>query len=413
MAELFKVVEEHVDWGLSVLKKFIEVPTVNPPGENYREFVDLASKTLEDMGFEVDVYEVPEYVVAKYYSEYAKHPRYIVIGRLGSGKPVVHFNGHYDVVPPGSGWSKDPFKPVVENGKLYGRGSADMKGGIVASLVAIKAFKEVYREFSGSVEVALVPDEEIGGETGTGYLVREGLSKPDYVVIAEPSGSGNVWIGHRGAFWFYVEIYGKQAHGSAPWLGINAFEYMVKVAQKLMTEYKSLIEKKTSSYIYDDPKGAKPTVTIGGEVKGGAKVNIVPGYFAFSVDRRLIVEEKLEEVEREVTEFISKIREEYPNVKVNVKVVNKLPPAITNPESTLVKAVSESVKEVLGRKPRLTVCLGGLDMRFYSEKGIETITYGPGPLAVAHQANEYLEVSEFVKVAKVYASLLQKLLVKS
>ena len=411
MNELGAYVDKYFEWGIGVLKKFIEVPTVNPPGEKYGEFVSVASRVLEEIGFSVKVHEVPRSVVEKHYPEYADYPRYIIVGRLGGGEPVIQFNGHYDVVPPGSGWSTDPFKPYIREGRVYGRGSVDMKGGIAASLLAIKAFTEFFKEFEGTIEVALVPDEEIGGETGTGYLVRSGLSKPNYVVIAEPSGPDRVWFGHRGALWFYIEIYGKQAHGSAPWLGINAFEGMVKVAEKFMRNYGSTLTSKMSNYSYDDPRGAKPTITVGGEVRGGAKINIVPGYYAFSVDRRLIVEESVENVEKEVKEFIDKLRKEFPELKIGVKVVNKLQPALTNPRSKLVKALTESVSEALGIKPKVTVCLGGLDMRFYSEVGIQTVAYGPGPLSVAHKADEYLEISDFAKVSKVYIYLLKKLLI--
>jgi len=412
LSSVLDIVDREIEWGINVLKKFIEIPTVNPPGKNYKEFVEAASKVLKEIGMSVEIHEVPKDVVSKYYPDYVEYPRYILLARLGTGSPVIQFNGHYDVVPEGSGWSKDPFKPVVENGRLYGRGSVDMKGGIVAAIVAVKAFKEAYKEFNGAIEIALVPDEEIGGETGTGYLVREGLSKPNYVIIGEPSGSEIVWIGHRGALWFFVEVYGKQAHGSTPWLGVNAFEYMVKVAEKFMKDYKDIIERKSSKYTYDDPRGAKPTITIGGEVRGGAKTNIVPGYYAFSVDRRLIVEESPDEVEKEVKNLINEIKKELPpEVKVELKVTGKLPPAMTSPESPLVRALLRSAEKVLGSKPRTTVCLGGLDMRYYTEVGIDTVTYGPGPMHVAHQADEYISIDEFTKIAKIYALLLENILI--
>ena len=130
-------IDKHLEWAISVLKKFIEIPTVNPPGERYGDFVSEASKVLEELGFSVEIHEVPKGVVEKYYPEYADHPRYIVIGRLGGGRPTIQFNGHYDVVPPGAGWSTDPFKPTIREGRLYGRGSVDMKGGIAASLLAL------------------------------------------------------------------------------------------------------------------------------------------------------------------------------------------------------------------------------------------------------------------------------------
>jgi succinyl-diaminopimelate desuccinylase len=350
------VAKRNVEWGIKVLKDMVSIPTVNPPGERYQDFARYSKEVLESVGFSVRVYEVPADYVRRYYPDYANYPRYVVYGSYGEGSPVVHFNGHYDVVPAGSGWSRSPFEPVVDGGRLYGRGSSDMKGGIAAFLAAAKSFIESGK-FRGSIEVALVPDEEIGGESGTGYLVRELRARPDYVVIGEPSGSGVVWIGHKGAVWVTVGVHGRQAHGSTPWLGVNAFESMVKVAEGLMREYLPYLESRRSAYEYDDPRGARPTAMLGGEVRGGAKVNVVPGYYSFSIDRRVTPDEKLEDVEREVAEFVRRAASELPrDVKVEVKVVNRLPPALTDPNSRLVRVAKEAAKEVLGREPRATVC---------------------------------------------------------
>ncbi|MEM1935792.1 MAG: M20 family metallopeptidase [Sulfolobales archaeon] len=403
-------IAKNTEWGLEVLKDMVSIPTVNPPGEKYGEFARLSREVLENLGFEVSVFEVPRDYVERYYPDYSQYPRYIVLAKYGTGKPVLQFNGHYDVVPPGSGWSKNPFEPIIEGGRLYGRGSSDMKGGIAAFIAAAKTLVESVGKVRGTLELALVPDEEIGGETGTGYLVREIGSRPDYVVIAEPSGSGTIWIGHKGALWVLVEVYGRQAHGSTPWLGVNAFEYMVKVASKLMNEYIPQLESRRSAYEYDDPRGARPTAMIGGEVRGGAKVNVVPGYYSFSIDRRITPEERVEEVEREIRDLIERISKEFKEVKIGVKVTNRLPPALTDPSSDLVRTAREVAKEVLGFEPRTTVCLGGLDMRYYTQEGIQTITYGPGLLGVAHIADEYLPTEEFEKMVKTYYLLMKKYL---
>lgn len=405
-------VEKHRSWVIDILSKMVSIPTVNPPGRNFKEFVDYAENLLKELGMNVRVYEVPKDVVAKNYPDYADYPRYILIARVGEGEPIIHFNGHYDVVPPGSGWDRDPFKPYLEGSKLYGRGSVDMKGGIAASILATKVFTEVFEQFKGTIEIALVPDEEIGGMTGTGYLVEKELAKPTYVIVCEPSGTDNVWIGHKGAIWAHVEVHGKQAHGSSPWLGVNAFEYMVKVAERFMSEYKKLLEGRTSRYVYEDPRGAKPTVTLGGEVKGGAKVNIVPGYYSFSIDRRLIVEEDINEVEKELRGFLSKLQKEFPEVRLDLKISGKLPPSVTSPDSKLVRTTAEAAKEVTGREPKVNVCVGGLDSHFYSSKGIDVITYGPGPVSNAHMANEFVDVDEVINAAKVYALVLGNLLAK-
>ncbi len=409
-SRLLELIDGYRDWVIDILSKLVSIPTVNPPGRNFKEFVDYAESLLKELGMDVRVYEVPKDVVAKHYPEYADYPRYILIARVGNGEPVLHFNGHYDVVPPGSGWERDPFKPYVEGDRLYGRGAVDMKGGIAASILATRAFTEAFEDFKGSIEIALVPDEEIGGVTGTGYLVEKELSRPTYVIISEPSGVDNVWIGHKGAIWAYVEVYGKQAHGSSPWLGTNAFEYMVKVAERFMSEYIRSLEGRVSKYEYDDPKGAKPTVTLGGEVKGGAKINIVPGYYAFSIDRRLIVEEDPGQVEEELKGFVSNLQREFPEVKLDLRIASKLPPSVTSPDSKLVKEAAEAIKEVLGKEPKVSICVGGLDSHFYSGKGIDVITYGPGPLNNAHVADEYVLLSEVLSVAKIYASIMRKLL---
>ncbi|MEM2025396.1 MAG: M20 family metallopeptidase [Desulfurococcaceae archaeon] len=403
-------IEEHISWGLSHLKDMISIPTVNPPGENYREFSALASEALKSIGFNVELIEVPREYVAMHRPEYANYPRYIVLGRYGSGEPVLHFNGHYDVVPPGFGWSKKPFEPTIEGGKIYGRGTCDMKGGIAAFLAAAKALVESRLPLKGTIEVALVPDEETGGETGTGYLVKQGLTRPNYVIIGEPSGSNVIWIGHRGVLWFLVEVHGRQSHASRPWLGVNAFEYAVEIAYRLLRDYAGLLELKRSIYEYEDPRAAKAGITMGGEVKCGVKINVVPGYCSFTIDRRILVEERLEEVEREVVEFIERIASTLKNVSVGVKIVGKMPPAITNPESELVNLAAITALQVLGKAPRKIVCAAGLDMHYYTERGIHTITYGPGPPDLAHGTDEFLAVEEFEKMAKIYYVLSKKVL---
>ncbi|MEM1930811.1 MAG: M20/M25/M40 family metallo-hydrolase, partial [Sulfolobales archaeon] len=171
-------IAKNTEWGLEVLKDMVSIPTVNPPGEKYGEFARLSREVLENLGFEVSVFEVPRDYVERYYPDYSQYPRYIVLAKYGTGKPVLQFNGHYDVVPPGSGWSKNPFEPIIEGGRLYGRGSSDMKGGIAAFIAAAKTLVESVGKVRGTLELALVPDEEIGGETGTGYLVREIGSRP-------------------------------------------------------------------------------------------------------------------------------------------------------------------------------------------------------------------------------------------
>ncbi|HIP65276.1 MAG TPA: ArgE/DapE family deacylase [Pyrodictium sp.] len=411
LKEIFERIDQDFEWAIKILKETISIPTINPPGEHYEEFKDYIVEVLRDIGMDVHVYKVPKDYVSAYYPDYANKTRYIVVARVGRGRPVLQFNGHYDVVPPGSGWSQDPFKPYVDNGKLYGRGAVDMKGGIAATLLAVKTIISLLDEpQNGSLEIALVPDEEIGGKTGTGYLV-EHIGVPDYTIIAEPSNANSVWIGHKGALWGFIEVYGKQAHGSTPWHGVNAFEYMARIALDMIKEYASKLDNRRSAYDYGDPRAAKPTINLGGEVVGGAKINIVPGYYAFSFDRRLIVEEKLEEVEKEIGEVVERISAKYERegVKIKLKIVSRLPPALTSPDNVLVKTIINIGKN-LGLNIKPIICVGGLDLHYYTTKGGVAVAYGPGPTELAHQANEYVSLEELRTVAKVYAGLIKTLI---
>ncbi|ABP51100.1 MAG: M20 family metallopeptidase [Pyrobaculum arsenaticum] len=389
---------------VSILSKLVSIPTVNPPGEKYGELIDYAERFFKSLGLDTEVVEVPKAEVAMRCPECADYPRLILIAR--SGEPKIHFNGHYDVVPPGplESWKvTKPFEPVYQNGRLYGRGAVDMKGGLTSIMLAVE---KAVSTGLGGFEVSFVPDEETGGETGAGYLARSGRIKAPWVVIAEGSGEDNIWIGHRGLVWFLVEVYGKQAHGSTPWLGLNAFEGAAYIAYRLQ-EYAKRVAAKVSKYEYDDPRGASPTVTIGGEVRGSVKTNVVPGYFAFSVDRRVIPEEDLEQVKREFLEFVQQVAKELPH-RVEVKVTNVSEAALVEPEHPLVKALSEAVEKTIGQRPRKTVCVGGLDARFFVKAGIPTVTYGPGPIGLAHAPDEYVEIRQVVHVAEAYYNLIKQ-----
>ncbi len=400
------------DWvyGLAVeiLVESIKYPTVL--GEAYEDMVKYYADKLSEYGVHVTIHRVPdEYVKEKLIPEYnPDKPRYILLARVGKGDKVLQFNGHYDVVSPGEGWSvTDPFTPKRVDNKIYGRGSTDMKGGIAGFLAAM-AYLASREDLNIVVEAAVVPDEEIGGVTGTGYLVNELKSRPNWVVIAEPSGIDNMWIGHKGLVWGYVKTYGKQVHGSTPWLGDNAFEKMVLLAKYFMDNYIPRLKSKRSSYEYDLPGGEYPTITLGGRVIAPGNINIVPGVSGFSIDRRLIVEEKADEVEAELKNFVEKASNEL-GVKAEFVVVEKMDPALTKPDTLLVEALSHAVKEVIGVEPRRTVCVGGLDMRYYTYVGIEAVTYGPGDPNMPHKPNEYIEVDKLHKVIEVYVDLAYKL----
>jgi len=398
---VYKLAEE-------VLVESIKYPTVL--GKAYEDLAKYYAEALAKHGVHVTLHTVPrEYAEKHLLPEHNQDkPRVIVLARAGKGGRVLQFNGHYDVVAPGEGWSvTEPFKPKRVGYRVYGRGASDMKGGVAAVLAAL-AYMASREDLDIVVEAALVPDEEIGGATGTGYLVNVMGSRPDWAVIAEPSGLDNMWIGHKGLVWGYVKVYGKQAHGSTPWLGDNAFEKAVLVAKYFMDYYISRLKERRSSYEYDTPGGEHPTITMGGRVIAPGSINVVPGVSGFSVDRRLIVEERADEVLRELVEFVEKAAREL-GVKAEFTLVEKMNPALTDPNSTIARKLAESAREVLGFEPRKTVCVGGLDMRYYTYVGVEAVTYGPGDRATPHKADEYIDVRDIHRAAEIYVNLAYKL----
>ena len=407
-------IPEHIlEYAVSTLKKLIATPTVNPPGEHYEECARLLEKELRSLGFETELVRIPEEYLDKYYPYAPAHhgnPRIIVLGRLGSGKPVLHFNGHYDVVPPGTGWSRDPFKPVEENGRLYGRGATDMKGGIAATLAAFKLLMEEGFKPRGVLEAAFVPDEEAGG-VGTRYLVEKGGVKPDYVVIGEPTTSGCVTIGHKGLARGIVRVFGKQVHGSIPWLGENAFLKAASLALEFMRFYEPVLKSRRTSAPVKYPEGAHPTINLGGLAESTSKKdNVVPGEFVFSFDRRIIPEEDPEEVVKEMQSYLEKAARSV-GARYEFRVLSLVPPSLTPVDSEIVAIARTCVREVLEMEPSVYMTFGRNDAVFYVRMaGSKAINYGPGVEGAAHTPDEYTTIDELAKVVGVYVCMIRRVL---
>ena len=211
--------------------ELIRIPTVNPPGESYRDCAEAIGRRLGEAGLDV------RYVEAEGLAEHTTaHPRVNVIGR-GAGEGAdkrIHLNGHFDVVPPGDGWTEDPFGGEVKDGRIYGRGACDMKSGIAAAVFAVEAIRRAGVDLRGAVDVSGTVDEESGGFAGVAHLCRTGLvtaENTDYAIIPEPFGPDRVCVGHRGVYWFDVVAHGRTAHGSMPHLGRSAIDDMGAVLE--------------------------------------------------------------------------------------------------------------------------------------------------------------------------------------
>ncbi|MGC8542402.1 MAG: M20 family metallopeptidase [Vulcanisaeta sp.] len=394
---------EFVDYVVSLLMDLIRIRTVVPPGENYSEFVDRIDRELIELGLDIHLIEVPKSRVKENYPDLADYPRYIVFAQLCNSKGKrLHFNAHYDVVLGGDGWSiTEPFKPVFINGRVYGRGASDDKGGITALILLAKRISAL-REFHGCAEFSFTPDEEIGGLTGTNYLL-EVIPKPDYAIVTEPTGLSNIWLGSMGILQLDIIVRGMMAHASEPWFGTNAFEDGVSLAYLLINDLKRSIEGRVFM-------GERATLTLGGFVRGGFMRNLVPDYFQFSIDRRILPNEDMNAVLNEIVNYIDEFRRKN-NIgsSIDVNIVNIIEPAMNHHNSVITRELATSIKDTLHVNPSLTISRVPVDTRYFQRQGVDAVTYGPGDYRSAHGPDEYIGVNDIIMASEVYLRLINKI----
>jgi succinyl-diaminopimelate desuccinylase len=397
----------------------IRVPTVNPPGEAYEDCARLIGDRLAACGFEVEYHAAegrPEHTAA--------HPRLNVVGlRRGRAlRPAVHLNGHFDVVPAGAGWTLDPFGGVVKDGRVYGRGACDMKGGLACSIVAAEAFMEVFPDFPGAIEISGTVDEESGGFGGVAHLARLGyFSKPkvDHVIIPEPLNKDRICLGHRGVWWAEIETKGEIAHGSMPFLGDNAVRHMGAVLQAFEDElFPALDRKMTRMPVV--PEGAKRSTMNINSIHGGQTEDFRPGLPSpnvpdscrLTIDRRFLLEEDLGTVKSEVTDILDRLKRERKKFDYEIRDLMEVLPLMTERDAPVVKAVAQGIMEIFDREPDYVISPGTYDQKHIARIGhiYDCIAYGPGILDLAHRPDEWVGISDMVDAAKVMAVGLNVLL---
>ena len=231
---------------INLVSGLIEIPTINPPGENYEKITDLLELECRKLGLVTRKYITPKSILDKHKLS-GGSKRVNLVADLDTGcKKVLHINFHYDVVPATDKWKLDPFKAAVRGNRIYGRGSEDMKGTIASVLFALKALKDLGIKPKINIQLSFTPDEEIGGGTGLGYLVRRGLVKADYAMSEGYSGN-YISMGNKGILWAEVKVIGKSAHGSMPYKGVNSFERMNMFVSEL-EKLKNKVSKRKTRY---------------------------------------------------------------------------------------------------------------------------------------------------------------------
>jgi succinyl-diaminopimelate desuccinylase len=386
----------------------IRIPTVNPPGELYEECAHFIGHVLADCGFETEYYAAegrPEHTVA--------HPRINVVGtrRGKSERPVVHLNGHFDVVPAGNGWTVDPWGGEVRNGKIYGRGSCDMKAGIAAAVFASEAIRRSGIELNGTVEVSGTVDEESGGFAGVAWLAEHGrLSKDrtDYVIIPEPLYVDRICIGHRGVYWFEVQTRGRIAHGSMPFHGVSAIDHMGVVLDRVRQELQPRLAARTTDVPVIPPGARHATLNVngitGGQPVDGIQTPCVADRCRAVFDRRFLLEEGFDATKAEIIQMLDDIRREVPDFQYDITDLMIVHPTRTPDGSPVIGALERALHRVLGRSG-LVASPGTYDQKHVARiAGVpHCVAYGPGILDLAHQPDEYCGVDDLVAATKVIA----------
>ncbi len=397
---LLKTIDEMGEEIIELTAEFVKIPTLNPPGENYSQFTNFYAKRAEELGLEAEVIETPEERVRD--MGYTL-PRTNVVATLKGVKerPVLHMNGHFDVVPVGSGWTVDPFGAEIHEGRLYGRGSSDMKGSVAAQLMAVAAIKNAGIKLKGTATISATCDEETGGQLGAGYIVEKGYSEASFGINSDCGPIDTIGLGHRGAIWLEITTKGKTSHGGRPHKGVNAVEKMADVIQELK-KLRRKFEGRVSTMPLNDPLCKHPTITIGGTIRGGVKTNIVPDRCVMTIDRRVIQEETPEEAKEEIEEILRSMADRDQEFSYETKVVNRVEPAYTPESSEIVQTLKNNVESIVGKKPEISYSYGYTDT-WYFNKIMPMAHYGVSLLGQAHSADEHINLSDLIKGTKVIA----------
>ncbi len=401
---------------VAFVQELIAIPTINPPGENYAACAEFIGSRLGQFGYEV------KYVPAEGRPEHTlEHPRVNVIGALRDSppRPLLHFNGHFDVVPAGDGWTVDPFAGIVRDGKIFGRGTTDQKAGIAASIYGVEAIRRAGVRLRGTVEQSGTVDEESGGFAGMAYLAEHGYvsrDRTDFVILTEPLNVDRVCLGHRGVYWFEVATLGRIAHGSMPFLGVNAIDKMADFIAVIENELKPALHRKTTAMPVEPPEARHASINInsisGGQFGGGFQTPCVADRCEAIFDRRVLLEEPMEEVRGEIREILEKIARRDPDFRYEMKELMTVRPIQTDAASRLVTTMSGAIRDVCGADPPLIASPGTYDQKHVMRLGYvdQCIAYGPGILHLSHQPDEYCRVDHLIDGAKAMALAAMRLL---
>lgn len=386
------------------LAELVRTPSDNPPG-NCAPIAQVAAVQLMQMGFEIELHEVDPQTCAK--AGMQSVINLVVRERFGDG-PVIALNAHGDVVPPGLGWTTDPYGAQQKDGWMFGRGAAVSKSDFVTYAYALQALKQAAVPLRGTVELHLTFDEETGGLLGPGWLLDNGIVKPDYVICA--AFSYNVVIAHNGCLHLEVRIRGKSGHAAAPHTGHDAIEATSTLLNAFYRYRDSL------SQIVSTTPGIRSPTCVVGLIKGGINTNVVADEVVLRIDRRIIPEENPVQVEQDLRQILTDSVHALPGIQVEIEqVLLARPLTPTAASAAFAQTLARNAQAVMGEA--IPAGMGiplYTDARLYSERGIPTIMYGAGPRdlleANGHRADERVPLDTIHKATKVIAHTLVDML---
>ncbi|HEY8548479.1 MAG TPA: ArgE/DapE family deacylase [Vicinamibacterales bacterium] len=380
--------------------ELVAIASENPPGNAYAACVQAIASRLRALGLPCEI--VP------YRSERGQRDASgaaVVLSHVGEGRRTLYFSGHYDVVPV---TTAGQCAPVRKGRMIFGRGTADMKGGLAAMLYAAVALARLRVPLDGRVGLVFVPDEETGGRRGSAFLAAKGRLGTDGIGMLTPEPtSGVVWNGNRGAISLRVTVHGRPAHVGLMHQGRNAFEDALRVVSRLQRLARRVSRRRTRFHITPDA-ARRSIVLIGGEVEAGSNFNVVPSRCVFTVDRRMNPEEDYDEEREALLAVFDEARRE--GVRLDVEVFQEARPSGTSPSTPLGRALARHVRAVTGRPAKFELCPGLLEIRFYAQQGMPSYAYGPGLLSVSHGPKEFVDTDRIVDCARIYARVAADLL---
>ncbi len=403
LVEVDNARDEIVDFAADLIR----IPTINPPGDAYHDASHFMGDRLIDLGFDVD------YVVASDHPDHSDaFPRVNVIGRRRgiSDRPLIHLNGHIDVVPPGSGWTVDPFAGIVKDGKLFGRGSCDMKAGIAAAVYAAEAVRRAGVPLAGSIELSGTVDEESGGFAGAAFLCELGRisqERTDYVIIPEPLNVDRICVGHRGVYWFKITAHGRIAHGSMPFLGESAIDRMSELLEVIRRELRPALAERITAIPVVPPGARHATLNVnaitGGQAGHMPQSPCVADRCEAIFDRRFLQEEGFDDTKKEIETLLKRLARG--GGRYDLEDLMIVHPVEAPRDSPVIASLASSIDAVLGKKAESIASPGTYDQKHVARiAGVEhCVAYGPGILELAHQVDEYCGIDDLVNATKVIA----------